>query len=101
MKSATENNPTHHSAVLLRQARESWNQIHAHRLENLRKQAKELLDQFRRSEAPAIERFAAHHPNFPKDDVLPGRCTVRDRARARLCELAQDEVQPGASDPLR
>jgi|GEM_PF-1754202 len=55
--------------ALLKQARESWGQIHAHRLENLRKQAKELLEQFRGGDASAIERFAAHHPNYPKDSI--------------------------------
>ena len=69
MKNATEKNPSCHSAVLLRQAKESWQQIHEHRLENPRKQAKELLDEFRRGEQRAIERFNAHHPNFPKDRI--------------------------------
>lgn len=66
MENAPEKSP---SAILLRQARRSWDDIQAHRLENLRKQAKELLDQFGNSEPTAIQRFTANHPNFPKDAI--------------------------------
>ena len=69
MSNTSEKNPSHPSAVLVRDANKWHEQFHAHRLENLRKQAKELLEQFRRGEAPAIERFTAHHPNFPKDRI--------------------------------
>jgi hypothetical protein len=67
MHNASEKNPSHPSAVLVREANKWHDQFRAHRLENLRKQAKELLESFRRGDPPAVERFSAHHPNFPKD----------------------------------
>jgi hypothetical protein len=69
MQNVSESNPSHPSAILLRQARQSWDEIHAHRLENLRKQAKDLLDQIRSGDAHAISRFRANHPHFPKERI--------------------------------
>ena len=69
MENASAQSHAHPVEALLKKARESWAQIHAHRLENLRKQAKELLEQFRGGDASAIERFTAHHPNYPKDSI--------------------------------
>lgn len=65
-KSAT--NP-HYTEDLLRQANESRRQIQVKNLENLRKQAKELLSRFHDSDEAAIERFSANHPNYPKDKI--------------------------------
>ncbi len=69
MQHASEKNPSHPSAVLVREANKWHDQFRAHRLENLRKQAKELLESFRAGDPSAVERFSAHHPNFPKDRI--------------------------------
>lgn len=53
----------------LKQAKEFRDPFHEHRMENLRKRAKDLLEQFRRDDPAAIERFVAHHPNFPKESI--------------------------------
>lgn len=64
-----EKNPQHPSAILLRQAKKERDQLHEHSLENLRKQAKELLKQFEKGDQTATDRFTANHPNFPKAEI--------------------------------
>ena len=53
----------------LKLARESREPFQTHRMENLRKQAKELLEQFRSGDPTAIDRFIAKHPNYPKPKI--------------------------------
>jgi len=53
----------------LKLARESREPFQTHRMENLRKQAKELLEQFRSGDPMAIDRFIAKHPHFPKQKI--------------------------------
>lgn len=69
MENASLESPSHYVETLLERANEWHKHFHAHRLENLRKQAKELLEQFSRGDKSSMERFAAHHPNYPKEKI--------------------------------
>jgi hypothetical protein len=69
MENVVEKNPTCHSAVLIREANEWHEQFRSHRLESLRKRAKDLLTQTREGDEQAIARFCAHHPHFPKQEL--------------------------------
>lgn len=109
-----------HMADLLSQAKEARDRISVHRMESLRKQAKDLLDQFRGGEVAAMQRFMSHHPNFPKDSVCladaqsvvarekgfaswpkmkasVAQCTLADEAQRARQRLAEDGKEQFAS----
>src|SRR5215213_1960316 len=58
-------------------------------LEQLRKQAKELLRLYRAGDPTAVARLRAVRPPRCVAGREPGRCAVRPRARARVRELAE------------